>query len=134
MKKTIALLLISLVSYGSWRVEAAILRVPGDYPTIQQAIDAAIDGDEIVVDAGTYNESIDLQGKAVHLRSVDGPRATSIDAAGLDTSVVRCMGSEAGTIIEGFTIIGGDAELPPCSHLVRGSPTAEVPSYDVPKV
>ena len=46
-----------------------IIHVPGDYPTIQGAIDAAFNGDAIVVAPGTYNETIDLLGKAIRIRS-----------------------------------------------------------------
>ncbi len=41
-------------------VEAAAntIYVPDDYPTIQQAINAALDGDSIFVHNGTYSENI----------------------------------------------------------------------------
>ena len=48
---------------------------PGDgseldpYCSIQTAIDAAVDTDEIVVAPGTYFETIDFLGKAITLRS-----------------------------------------------------------------
>ncbi|MBL1217033.1 MAG: hypothetical protein D8M59_06000 [Planctomycetes bacterium] len=87
---------------------AAVIHVPADYPTIQQAIDAAIDGDEIIVSPGTYNEAINFYGKAVYLHSSDGAEVTTIDARAEDTSAVKCMNGEtADTILEGFTITRG---------------------------
>lgn len=83
--------------------------VPADYLTIQAAIDAAENGDEIVVAPGTYPEAIDLLGKAIHLRSADGPEVTTIDAGGIENvSVVTCASGETSdTTLEGFTITGG---------------------------
>lgn len=37
---------------------AATLNVPGDYGTIQAAINAASPGDEIVIANGSYNENL----------------------------------------------------------------------------
>ena len=77
--------------------------------TIQGAIDDALDGDEIVVAAGTYHETIDLLGKPLTLRSADGPQLTIIDIQGMADSVVTCAGGEGPeTTLEGFTIAGGD--------------------------
>jgi nitrous oxidase accessory protein NosD len=39
---------------------AAIINVPTDYPTIQAAVNAASPGDTIVVAAGTYNETVNI--------------------------------------------------------------------------
>ncbi|GMU81131.1 MAG: hypothetical protein AMXMBFR47_10020 [Planctomycetota bacterium] len=73
-------------------VRAATLTVPGQYPTIQAALDAAANtGDEIIVAPGMYNEAINFLGKAVYLHSSDGAAVTTIDAQG-NGSVVVCAG------------------------------------------
>ncbi|MCA9310302.1 MAG: right-handed parallel beta-helix repeat-containing protein, partial [Phycisphaerales bacterium] len=88
---------------------ADILMVPTGYPTIQSAIDAAADFDQILVDPGVYGENIRFFGKAIHLRSVAGPSQTVIDGGHAD-SVIRCIDLESSdTIIEGFTIQNGAA-------------------------
>jgi hypothetical protein len=45
-------------------IYSAIINVPGDYSTIQQAINAAVDGDEIIIAAGTYTETLSV-GKSI---------------------------------------------------------------------
>ncbi len=74
---------------------------------IQDGIDAASDAHEVVVKPGSYNEAIDLLGKAITLRSTDGPEVTTVDATGLNASVVKCIGVEGpDTFLDGFTITG----------------------------
>jgi len=61
-------------------ITAAItIHVPADQPTIQAAIDAANNGDTVLVSSGTYKENIDFHGKAITLVSQNGPAATIID-------------------------------------------------------
>jgi parallel beta-helix repeat protein len=80
---------------------------PGE--SIQAVIDDANDGDKIWVAPGTYNEAIDFKGKAVRLRSYGGPEVTTIDGTG-NYHVVKCeSGEDANTVLEGFTITGGNA-------------------------
>ena len=67
-----------LVFAAACSVTAEVIEVPADHPTIQAAIDVAVDGDEIVVSAGSYFEAIDFIGKRIVVRSVDGPEFTSI--------------------------------------------------------
>ena len=49
------------------------------YCFIQTAINAGVDTDEVVVAPGIYFERIDFLGKAITVRSSDGPAVTSID-------------------------------------------------------
>ena len=85
-----------------------VIHVPGDQPSIQAAIDVAADGDRIIVAPGTYFENVNLLGKAVALRSSDGPEVTTIDANGSGTVVTCDRGEGRNTIIDGFTITGGN--------------------------
>ncbi|MHC4613584.1 MAG: choice-of-anchor Q domain-containing protein [Planctomycetota bacterium] len=79
------------------------------YCSIQTAIDAAVDTDEIVVAPGTYYGTIDFLGKAVTLRSSAGPDVTIIDGTG-NYHVVQCVSDEGpGTVLDGFTLTGGNA-------------------------
>ncbi|MHC4707781.1 MAG: LamG-like jellyroll fold domain-containing protein, partial [Planctomycetota bacterium] len=87
------------------------------YGFIQTAINDAIDEDEIEVAPGTYYEAINFKGKAITLHSTDpnDPNvvaATIINGAG-HYHVVQCVSGEGpDTILDGFTITGGDANGP----------------------
>jgi hypothetical protein len=65
---------------------SATIYVPGDFNTIQKAIDAAADGDIIEVAPGVYkgngNWDIEFRGKAITVRSANGPEQTVIDCSG----------------------------------------------------
>lgn len=99
---------------------ADVIHVPADYPTIQAGIDAAVDGDEVIVAPGTYFESVNFLGKAIAVRSADGPDPTIIDGTG-SLHVVECAtGEGADTVLDGFTITGGDAKGPCCGRDDRG--------------
>ena len=82
---------------------------PGE--SIQAAIDAAASsGDEIEVAPGTYLEAINFSGKAIRLYSSSGPDVTTIDGTG-HYHVVQCISGEgSATVLEGFTITGGNAD------------------------
>jgi parallel beta-helix repeat protein len=94
------------------------------HPTIQEAIDTAIAGDEIEVTPGTYHERINLLGRAITLRSTDGPAVTIIDGDAGGGSVITCTNSEGPeTVIEGFTVTDGMAEYGGGMYNDGSSPT-----------
>ncbi|HEY0192482.1 MAG TPA: choice-of-anchor D domain-containing protein [Kofleriaceae bacterium] len=79
--------------------------VPADRPTIQGAIDAAVDGDIVEVADGTYAEHVSIAGKAITVRSAHGAATTIIDGGGTDC-VVQMSNNDAAALI-GFTIRHG---------------------------
>jgi hypothetical protein len=82
------------------------------YCSIQTAIDSAVDFDEIVVAPGTYFETIDFLGTAITVRSSDGPEVTIIDGTG-NPHFVQCVNGEGpDTVLDGFTVRGGNANGP----------------------
>lgn len=83
------------------------LEVPEEHDLIQGAIDLAVDGVTICVAPGTYSETIDFGGKAVHLLGIEGAAETIIDA-NLEGGVVRFSNAEGpDTVVEGFTLTNG---------------------------
>jgi hypothetical protein len=83
------------------------INVPGDYPTIQGAINAASDGDTIMVAPGRYFEGINFNGKAITVTSTAGAAATIIDGHGLDSVVTFSSEETTSSVLSGFTITHG---------------------------
>jgi hypothetical protein len=56
---------------GSTSGELDAIRVPQDYETIQEAVDAASEGDLILIDEGVYEEAVDVTTPDITIRGVD---------------------------------------------------------------
>jgi len=67
------ILLIASTSQSSDYWSENFLNVPGEYPTIQAAIDAASNGETVLISAGTYtgigNKNLDMSGKTIVIAS-----------------------------------------------------------------
>lgn len=97
---------------------ATVVHVPGDYESIQEGVDAAVDGDTVLVADGTYsgvgNYNIDFGGRAIVVMSENGPAFTIIDCGGggrLDPQRGFHFHSGEGSfsVVWGFTIRNGYA-------------------------
>ena len=82
-----------------------------EYSTIQSAIDAASDGDTVLVHDGTYVENIDFSGKAITVRSVNGAEYTTIDGNASGSVVTFNSGEGNSSVLNGFTITNGSGTL-----------------------
>src|SRR5581483_8145685 len=81
---------------------------PGQtYSTIQSGIDAASNGDTVLVAPGTYNENIDFKGKAITVTSSGGAATTIIDGGQTAPAVVFQTSETRASILSGFTVQHG---------------------------
>ncbi len=106
MRTTIlAALMAGAVPFALSPAAAAIINVPGDEATIQGAIDAAVDGDEVVIAPGTYVGPVLVNEKSITVRGSD-PN---------DRPVLALQGHDSlpgqGFTSTGFVISGDDIEV-----------------------
>ena len=98
--------------------QAAERLVPQDYGTVQSAINAAVSGDIITVDPGTYRENVSFLGKAITVRSKDPNdpdivAATIIDGGRAGSVITFAEGEGNGSLLSGVTVQNGQALPPP---------------------
>jgi len=96
-------------------LSAETLLVPDEYPTIQEAIEASLDGDVVRVAPGTYEENVKFLAKAITVESQSGPEATVIDGShwvGWEERSAVWMGAPwPGSVLRGFTVTGGGGNI-----------------------
>jgi hypothetical protein len=95
----------------------AISLVPSQHETIQEAIDAAEDWTVVIVADGTYtgqgNRDIHFLGKAITVRSENGPDNCIIDCNGTENNPHRGFDfvndEDTNSVLDGFSITNGYA-------------------------
>jgi serine protease len=98
--------------------------VPQQYPRIQAAIDAAVDGDAVLISPGKYLELLDIGNKRITVRGIAGAEQTIIDGTFLGVVIRIGPGATRDTRIEGLTISNGRSSMSAGGILVdRGAPT-----------
>ena len=111
-------------------IDARIINVPNEIISIQSAIDTAVTGDTILVQQGTYVESVNFLGKnitvaSLYLTSGDSTfiSSTIIDGNSAGSVVIFENGEDSTAILIGFTIQNGDAQTGGGIACVSSGPT-----------
>ena len=97
------------------------------FDAIQEGIDAAVDGDLVLVADGRYvgvgNRLVEFHGKAVTVRSMNGPADCVIDCWGYGAAFYFQDGESNETVVDGLTIIEGEELLGGAIYVLDASPT-----------
>ncbi len=94
---------------------ADVIQVPSDFPTIQEAIDVAVDGDEVIISVGTYvgvgNKDLDFGGRMITVRGEsDDPALCVIDCEDAGRGFNFHSGEGETSVVQGLSIVNGNAD------------------------
>jgi len=101
MKRFLILFMLILALLISNPVEAKIIHVPADSSTIQAGINAAVDGDTVLVVRGHYYERINFLGKGILVASnfIFDNDTTTIDSTVIDADTSILGISDTGSVL-----------------------------------
>ena len=122
-KAVISLLIFGAIQLTASMTAATVIEIPGDYPTIQEGIDAAVFYDTVLVAPGRYYENVNFRGNPIVLTSyfmfehntdyifntiIDGSQQSHPDTG---SAVLLINGEGPEAKVQGFTITGGTGTL-----------------------
>lgn len=81
----------------------SVLRVPQDYPTVQEAADAAREGETVLIGPGVYRESVRVTKPRVVLRGTDRNKVVFDGGVRLANGITV---TGAGSVVENLTVHG----------------------------
>jgi len=116
MKKRIFIIFVFVFLIGPGAI-AKVINVPKDYPTIQEAVDAASPGDKIIVNPGVYpgaviDKRLEIKGSGNNTR-ITAPNPMSSKTAfwiqgGAEGSEISCLAIDLAVHTPSIGIFGGD--------------------------
>ena len=110
MKFVLAFSALAMFSVSAF---SATIYVPDNYSTIQDAINASVNGDTVIVRPGTYDENINFLGRAVTVKSEEGTAVTVIDGLFGGSVVTFANREDEFSVLDGFTISNGNGTFQP---------------------
>src|SRR5262249_54310265 len=111
MKKNLGTLAVTMLVITAGAFAGNTIHVPADRPSIQAGIDAAVNGDTVLVAPGTYVENINFHGKAITVTSEQGSGVTVIDGGAHDSVAAFVTGEGLSSVLSGFTLQNGLSPL-----------------------
>ncbi len=83
-----------------------ILHVPSEYERINEAIPAAVDGDVIIVQPGSYSGSISFYGENITVTSTNPADTETVDETIIDGDIIFFGNENPSCVLNGFRIKG----------------------------